>query len=130
MRVSAIKVAAVGLGLATCLAAPVAIAGYVYSLPVTVYSGSSGEFWGTFSGARYSSDDNQQIGCYVTYSTGSPYTYCWADNAADTYASCGTTDPNVAALLGRLNDSAYLYVAYNSSGCTEIEVGNSSIYIH
>jgi len=44
MRLSAIKLVGLGLGLALCVAAPAARAGYVYLEPVTVYSGSSGEF--------------------------------------------------------------------------------------
>jgi hypothetical protein len=93
----------------------------------TVWLGS-GEVEGTVGMARYSSDSNEEIGCFVEDTPGSgAYAGCYARNAAGTYASCGTTDPTFASTVGHLNTTSTVLFEYNAGGqCTYLVVQNGS----
>jgi hypothetical protein len=125
------RFAGIAIAIGACLATSVAAGGYVYTPNVTVYSSSTGgEFYGTIAAARYGSDNNQQLDCEFYYS-GGPGAYCWADDAADHYVSCGTTDPNQIATLSKMSAMSYVYVQFDGNGtCTFVEVDNGSTYLH
>jgi hypothetical protein len=124
----------VGLAFAACLAAPVAFGGFASPWQVGVNTDANGNgdgtgnIWGNLSGARYSSDGVEYIGCDAnawagTYSDA----YCYARDSTGNYGSCMTTDPDLIANVRGINETGSLDIYYDASGnCTAIFVSHQS----
>jgi hypothetical protein len=118
----------VAVAIAACLVSSVAVGGY--RVAFNVFLGSTYAD-GNVGAARYSSDSNQEIGCYAQGSPGSVYAGCYAADSSGNYASCVTGDPAFVATVGRINATSFIWFEYNSSGqCTYLTVDNDSSYIY
>jgi hypothetical protein len=132
MRIHPLVVSGLLVAGSVC-AASVAFAGFTsYAYAVGV---STTGFGGNLSVARYSTDPYQYIGCYTDFNT-SPYgtpvsVQCFAENSAGVQKACRSTNPDFAQAAGRINDTSYVYVTFDSGGnCTSIEVQNASWGLH
>jgi hypothetical protein len=88
---------------------------------------------GSMGSARSSADSNQYIGCQVStnnVSSGAVTVQCFARNAAGTYLSCVTTDPNYVNAAQAIDGDSYIRFNTESSGsnCTYLLVLDSSYY--
>jgi hypothetical protein len=102
-----------------------------------VYISPSGtDVQGTLTGARYSKDSTQYIGCstysfsYSNFST----TFCGAADKKGRTFFCTSTDPRLADAVKGMTDSSDLRVTAVFDGlghyvCTELTVSNESIYL-
>jgi hypothetical protein len=120
------------LVLGSVCAASGALAGYTGSSYVWI---GSTNFGGQLSVARYSSDPNQYIGCYVDVSTipyNSPlWVQCFAEDSTGKQASCWSTDPNMATQARSINATSYLDAYHDANAkCIDITVQNTSWGLH
>ena len=108
-----------------------AIAGAVFSVPVTV---SSRVAYGSLKTARDSANNREFIGCQVygtTQSAATTYVACSASDAAGNTLYCATYGAAPQLVQAALAISATSYVIINSdasSNCTYIYVSNNSGY--
>jgi hypothetical protein len=113
------------------VAAPtgVAMAGYKYSLPVSI-SDTSKTAYGVMGSARNSSDTAQYIGCNVsTFAGSAPSTTCSAVNSAGTSRSCTTYDAKIVEVAKAISGESYIRFYWNTSGeCTQLTVAHFSQY--
>jgi len=80
---------------------------------------------GSFGTTRATSNNSDEMLCYQspTYADCTVY-------AGGVTASCGTTDPNMIAVIRSLNSDAYIYFASDTTGkCTTISTYNDSGYV-
>jgi hypothetical protein len=108
-------------------------AGAVANAQVTIGYANGGRIAGaagTLTGARYSADSTQYIGCEVEKHDGySPYILCAARNLAGTSVSCSSTDPRLVDAVKAITDSSFIEfgVTGNGSGiCSDLTVTNGS----
>jgi hypothetical protein len=115
------------LGLALGVVSSLAIAGTVNHVQVFVDSATRTAY-GSMTGARFSADATQTIGCMLVNS-GSPYGWCLSRNAAGVYGSCTTTDPMHMQQITGLSNESYLYYQWDATGkCTYIFSKTDSQY--
>jgi hypothetical protein len=81
---------------------------------------------GTMTGARYSADNTQFIGCDIH--SGSKGISCRAKDKTGKYVYCESSDPKFIAAVNAMTDSSYIkfYFARGTSQCSELIVNNSS----
>lgn len=87
---------------------------------------------GTLTGARYSADSRQQIGCdsHIALTSANPLVLCSARDKTSKALSCSSTDPRFANAVKGMTDSSYIYFAVTGSGlCSDLVVHNSSPYL-
>lgn len=104
-------------------------AGYRYAPEVNIIFDDFLYVTGSMAGARYSKDNNQNIGCtaytYPTYS----WTACFATDKTGRSVVCGSGDPRLASVAQAMTDSSQIYFNLpNGSGgeCGVITVWNES----
>jgi hypothetical protein len=118
-----------GVMAAMITASSVALGGSVDNTPVYVLPSVYAS--GALSGARYSTDDSQEIGCAAYATSSGPGAFCWAEDATGHYLSCATTDPNISATARGVNAASYVYFSVSTYGeCTSVYVYNFSEYMH
>jgi hypothetical protein len=124
----------VGVSIAGALLSTAALAGYKATSEVVVSSTTTGmTAMGSVGSARNSADSTQYIGCQVStnnVSSGSVTVQCFARNAAGTYLSCVTTDPNYVSAAQAIDSDSYIRFSTesSSSNCTYLLVVDSSYY--
>jgi hypothetical protein len=116
------------LGLALLLNSIPAWAGYVSDFPVFVTTKSAS---GSLTGARYSADSTQYIGCDSHSPSTASSVYCSAQDSAGKSLYCFSTDPRFVDAVKAMTDSSHIYFAAASYGgaCTELTVTNDSVYL-
>ena len=105
-------------------------AGLVSNTQVTILHGGNNGFeligaYGTLSGARYSADTQQYIGCYDSL----PNTiFCSARDKIGRVVSCYSSDPKLIAAVNAMTDSSYINfrLTPGTTQCSELTVNNSS----
>jgi hypothetical protein len=132
---SVVAIAAAALGLGTQVSAGLRDLRQVYAVR---YSNGTVYGDGSVSGARYSADAVQWIGCSnYTFSSGSPNEYlsCSAKNAAGAFVSCTilSSDAGFWALrdaVALVSTNSHISFNGNASGkCTSISVQDFSYSI-
>ena len=105
-------------------------AGLASNTQVTILHNGNNTFeligaYGTLTGARYSADTQQYIGCNDASST---QISCSAKDKIGRYVSCYSSDPKFIAAVNAMTDSSYINfrVAPGTSQCSELIVNNSS----
>ena len=105
-------------------------AGLVSNTQVTILHGSNNGFeligaYGTLTGARYSADTQQYIGCSDSVSN---RISCSAKDKIGRYVSCYSSDPKFIAAVNAMTDSSYINfrVAPGTTQCSQLIVNNSS----
>jgi hypothetical protein len=120
----------IGLALGICTLSSVALAGWTSSNAVVV-SSSGGYAYGSVNGARYSADDNQQIGCE---SDSGGFVYCYATDSTGASVSCYSYSlgANGVTTAGSVNPMSNImfYFTPSTGECTTIYVENGSNYLH
>lgn len=119
------------LALGLLFAASSAWAGYAsYS---TVYilvnpPGNPSYGSGTMNGARFAPDSTQAIGCelYPNSSGGLIQTFCFAQDSAGRYLSCGSSSPLIAQIATSINSTSYVSFTVTNGSCTSLTVENWS----
>ena len=98
-------------------------AGLVSNTEVSILPDNSGAY-GTLTGARYSADNQQYIGCYDS----SGGITCRARDKIGRSVYCSNSDPKFMAAVNTMTDSSYISfrVASGTSQCSELVVSNSS----
>jgi hypothetical protein len=126
------RAAAAGCILAACLVPALASAGKTFSRPVSITSFGTvgGEFFGTLSATRASSDADASMGCEVqSTASGAPWIMCNAYTSTQG-AACHSASPQLAAALVGVNQASYMLVEYDGqANCTNIWVENRSDYL-
>jgi hypothetical protein len=124
----------VGVSIAGALLSTVALAGTKVTSEVTISSTTTGmTAMGSMGSARNSADATQYIGCQLStnnVSSGVVTVQCFARNAAGTYLSCLTTDPNYVSAAQAIDGDSYIRFNTESSGstCTYLLVLDTSYY--
>jgi hypothetical protein len=116
------------LGLALYSNSPSAWAGTVLRKEVQI--SVDGNFVaGSLTGARYSADGQQYIGCQTTSYPAQPTNVdCRAQDKTGRYFYCNVADGRLAAALMGMTDSSHLIVVKDAfNQCTEIVVTNDSV---
>ena len=105
-------------------------AGLVSNTQVTILHGGNNGYdligaYGTLTGARYSADTQQYIGCGVSFSNN---IVCRAADKIGRQVYCSSTDPKFIAALNAMTDSSYISfrVVPSTGQCSELIVNNSS----
>lgn len=107
-------------------------AGLVSNTQVTILHGGNNGFeligaYGTLTGARYSADNQQFIGCSARVSNG---IFCSARDKIGRYVSCYSSDPKLIAAVNAMTDSSYISFRMapgtGTRQCSELTVNNSS----
>ena len=97
----------------------------------TVVLSTTGMYASGALGATYLSSNNiEYIGCDLEiWSGGSPQLVCYAQNSAQQYGSCFSTDPNFLLVAQKLAPDSYVSFQWNSSGyCTSLSVEEDSTF--
>lgn len=118
-----VRSAVVVLGL---LLAASAFAGVRYDSPVAIYPSSK---WagGSLGSTRNSADGISALHCSVQTGTSSSYGWCWARDAAGTYATCSTSNPALLDTMKGLKGDSYVVFYWDDSGaCTSVYTYNGS----
>lgn len=111
------------LGLALSSTGIPARAGYVSDFPVVVGTRFA---QGSLTGARYSPDSTQYIGCNGYGSSA----WCSATDNAGKAVFCSIGDPRFADAVKAMTDSSHIYFAHTGNGiCSELTVTNDSVYL-
>lgn len=112
------------LGLALCLTGIPAWAGFTQRDEIQVTTTFA---HGTMTGARYSTDSQQYIGCSFDNSNG-PFVVCSARNKAGNSFICTSTNPKIAVAVKAMTDSSYLHfnMGAGKTSCDFLLVGNDS----
>jgi hypothetical protein len=104
-------------------------AGLVSNTQVTILHDSNDTFkligaYGTMTGARYSADTQQYIGCSGLVND----LYCSAQDKIGRFVSCYSSDPKLIAAVNAMTDSSYISFrrAPGTTQCSELTVNNSS----
>jgi hypothetical protein len=88
---------------------------------------------GTLTGARYSADSTQSIGCdlHGVNSSLGPFTSCSARDKTGKALLCSTYDVRFADAVKAMTDSSYIYfsLAPGTDRCSDLVVHNSSPYL-
>ena len=118
------------LGLALSLNSIPAWAGYVSVFPVTITNKAAS---GSLTGARYSADSRQSIGCSAygfLLGDGLPYVLCSAQDETGKFLGCSSRDPRFADAVNAMTDSSHIYFTTSGTGlCDELTVINDSVYL-
>jgi hypothetical protein len=112
------------------LGSRVSSAGYRDSVQNVVLSTTGMYAHGALGDTFISSNSVEYIGCALEiWSGGLPELVCYAQNSAQQYGSCFSTDPNFLLVAQKLAPDAYVSFQWNSSGyCTSLEVDENSTY--
>jgi hypothetical protein len=102
-----------------------------------VYISASGSYaQGSLTGARYSADSGQSIGCDYYYDLEfpgyPPAAYCYATDRRGKHTYCFSRDPRIVDAVKGMTDSSHLYFSVPNlvtRGCTDLTVDNASIYL-
>jgi hypothetical protein len=102
-----------------------------------VYVSPGGSYaQGSRTGARYSADSEQFIGCFSFFDRGSssPYgaVYCFASDKTGNYTYCASSDARIADAVKGMTDSSHIYFTVSSPTtriCTDLTIDNASIYL-
>jgi len=91
---------------------------------------------GSLTGARYSADSTQYIGCQSHSQLGSTAqsVYCSAADKTGRSLFCFSTDPRIVNAVKGMTDSSHLDFAasrdpFGNYLCTDLTVSNESIYL-
>jgi hypothetical protein len=92
---------------------------------------------GSLTGARYSADGGQYIGCDTYFdrrpNAGPPASaYCFAGDKIGRHTNCFSTDPRFVDAVKGMTDSSHLYFRMSSTVtrvCTDLEISNESLYL-
>jgi hypothetical protein len=104
-------------------------AGLASSTEVTILLDQSGNkptgAYGTLTGARYSADNQQYIGCFDPMPN---KIECNARDKIGRYVFCSSTDPKFIAAVNGMTDSSYINfrLAPGTTQCSELIVNNGS----
>lgn len=109
-------------------------AGYVSKPPVYIDNYISGETTarGSMVAARYSSDSQPYIGCYLLkVANGGPGVKCVAQDYSGKYLFCTGYDSKWAEPVKAITDSSYIeFTSANTNGnCLGLRVDNGSQYL-
>lgn len=89
----------------------------------SVFTYSVGAY-GTVSGARYSSDNVQYIGCYTRNNNSGA---CFATDSSGNYKTCYTTDPSTVQMMLSTGPLSYISFTFDSNGnCNYLFIENAS----
>jgi hypothetical protein len=98
-----------------------------------VFISSTGYAKGSLTGARYSSDSTEAIGCYSGHQPGdtpSPYIYCSARDKKGVSLYCFSADPRYVDAVKGMTDSSHIYFRVTgSASCADLEITNDSKYL-
>lgn len=114
---------AVALPFALVGATELVSAGPKYMYPVSISSTSASGSLGT---ARNSTDNRQQIGCYVYSNYEPPLAYCIAHSANDVWATCQTNTAKYVTAASSINGDSWISFSWTGGTCTSINIGNHS----
>jgi hypothetical protein len=85
---------------------------------------------GSMTGARFSGDTKQNIGCTAYTFQSYSWTACFATDKTGKSLVCGSGDPRWAEVVQGMTDSSYIWfeLGYNSNGgdCKVIKIWNES----
>ena len=92
---------------------------------------------GSLTGARYSADNRQHIGCDTYFdrrpNAGPPASaYCFAGDKRGRYTYCFSTDARIVDAVKGMTDSSRLYFQMSSTVtrvCTDLTISNESLYL-
>jgi hypothetical protein len=120
------------LGLALCSHSVPAWAGAATRNEVYI-SPSRTSAQGSLTGARYSADSQQYIGCNAL-SPSSSHLYqlvgCSARDKRGRSLICFSTDARIADAVKAMTDSSHIYIrGTNNGACSDLEVSNESTYL-
>jgi nucleoside-specific outer membrane channel protein Tsx len=119
-------------GLAAAFTAP-ALAGAHESNEVQILDSFKTVF-GSLGGARASADNTQRIGCTMVLSHDGgyapPYIVCEAVNAAGTYRSCVSNNPEFVQVAASIGSYELMWFSWNDSGeCVMLQVDHTSQHL-
>jgi hypothetical protein len=104
-------------------------AGLVSNTQVTILHDSNNTFkligaYGTLTGARYSADTQQSIGCGDSVNG----IFCSAKDKIGRSVSCYSSDPKLIAAVNAMTDSSYINFRVNpdTTLCSALTVNNGS----
>ena len=104
-------------------------AGLASNTQVTILHDNNNGFeligaYGTLTGARYSADNQQYIGCADFGSN----IFCSAKDKIGRYVHCSSSDPKFIAAVNAMTDSSYINfrMAPGTTQCSQLIVNNSS----
>ena len=104
-------------------------AGMVQAPEVTIIFDDFLYATGSMAGARYSKDDNQNIGCTAYTFPSYSWTACFATDKTGRSVVCGSSAPRLASTVQAMTDSSHIYFSLpNDSGgeCGVIMLWNES----
>jgi hypothetical protein len=104
-------------------------AGMVLAPEVTIIFDDFLYVTGSMAGARYSKDNNQNIGCTAYTFPSYSWTACFATDKTGKSVVCGNGDPRLASTVQAMTDSSHLYFSLpngNGGECGTITVWNES----
>ena len=88
---------------------------------------------GSLTGARYSADSEQYLGCESHDSSTAVLVYCFAWDNRGRFFACRSTDPRIADAVKGMTDSSHLNITAFKSGseyvCSDLTVDNASLYL-
>jgi hypothetical protein len=82
---------------------------------------------GSMAGARYSSDSQQYIGCYLLGH--SDFITCWARDKTGKSLVCASNDPGWRSMVKAITDFSHIFFTARDSICDSGGVTNESIYL-
>lgn len=109
-------------------------AGRAVTAEVRLYSNQVFHYaYGSMTGARYSADGIQFIGCISTASdnTTNNLVLCYAQDNIRNYRSCGSQDPKLQEAVQAITDSSYITFTIDRSNgqCRDITIYDESSYL-
>jgi hypothetical protein len=123
------------LGVALFASSPPAWAGTATRNEVYI-SPSRTNVQGSLTGARYSKDSEQFLGCESHSARGStaPLVYCHARDKRGNFFICRSTDPRIADAVEGMTDSSHLNIAASPQPigeylCTDLTISNESLFL-
>jgi hypothetical protein len=120
-----------GLGLALLSTSIPAWAGFTETEEVQVYT-NTGVALGTMTGARYSADNTQYIGCSLERGTIPPREiYCEAQDRYNKRVACRSNEARFIGAVKAMTDSSYIFfsVVPGTGLCASVSVRNNSAYL-
>jgi len=113
--------------------APVVLAGLVVEVPVTIDMDQMAAS-GNMKSARFSANDQEQIGCGTRSNDfgGNTYEYAFCQARLDdtTNAFCSTDNPELVKQIRNINDYSYVTFRWDADGiCRSLGFSTQSQYI-
>jgi len=85
---------------------------------------------GTMLGARYSTDKQQYIGCWLYENRSEEFIGCAAQDKTGKSFICYSRDPRWVTVVKAMTDSSYISVEGNFNGsCTSLTIENHSSHL-